>query len=235
LAVNLAWYLAHRQSRRVALVDFDLQSGDCALALNIRATAGLSEALVNPGRIDNTLLDRVMTPVGERLFVLSSEEPLHEEVEFNAVAVETLVSALREQFHYVILDVPRIPSAPYRRALDIADLRVMVADQTLRAVRDTTRLRASLGQGDGRHRDFLVINRHGEGGRHAVTLQEIQHVLELRPKSVIPFLPTLLTTAASRGHVAAGQRGKFTDAIAALALELAGRPRDRGRWRRFLK
>ena len=59
-----------------------------------------------------------MTPVGERLFVLSSEEPLSEDLHFTAVAVETLVSVLREQFHYVIVDVPRIPAAPYRRALE---------------------------------------------------------------------------------------------------------------------
>jgi pilus assembly protein CpaE len=235
LAANLSWYLANRQGRRVGLVDLDLQNGDCALALNVRATSGLCEALVNPSRIDNTLLDRVMTPVGDRLFVLSSEEPLLDHVDFGAGAVETLVAVLREQFHYVIIDVPRIPGAQYRRALDIADLRIMIADQTLRSVRDTARLRVALGDGDGKHRDLVVINRHGEGGRHAVSLHEIQHVLELRPKSVIPFLPSLFTTAASRSQVPAAQRGKFADADAALALELSGRPTERRRWRRFLK
>src|SRR6201984_834694 len=108
LAVNLAWHLANRQSRRVALVDLDLQNGDCALALNIKPNSGLREALGNPLRIDNTLLDRVMAPIGDRLFVLSSEEPLRDNIQFTAEAVETLVSALREQFHYVILDAPRI-------------------------------------------------------------------------------------------------------------------------------
>src|SRR5215831_9309732 len=39
LAVNTAWYLAHRQSRRVALEDLDLQNGDCALALDIKPTS----------------------------------------------------------------------------------------------------------------------------------------------------------------------------------------------------
>ena len=230
LAVNMAWYLANRQSRRVALVDLDLQNGDCALALDIKPTSGLREALANPLRIDNTLLERVMTPVGERLFVLSSEEPLSEDLHFTAVAVETLISALREQFHYVIVDVPRIPAAPYRRALEMADFRVAVADQTLRSVRDTVRLRTVIGEGDGKRPNILVVNRHGEGGRHAVTLQELQHVVEVKPKSVIPFQPTLFTTISGGAKIAAAQRGKFTDAIAALALELSGRPRERRRW-----
>jgi pilus assembly protein CpaE len=230
LAVNLAWHLANRQSRRVALVDLDLQNGDCALALNIKATPGLREALVNPARIDNTLLERVMSPVGERLYVLSSEEPLRDDVRFTPEAVNTLVAALREQFHYVILDVPRTPAPPYRRALDVADFRIMVADQTLRSMRDTMRLRGLLGVGDGAHRNLVVVNRHGEGGRHAVSLREMHHVLELRPRTIIPFQPGWFAAANHQAQIAAARRGKFTDAIAALALELSGRPQGRRRW-----
>src|ERR1700757_3527010 len=230
LAVNTAWYLANRQSRRVALVDLDLPNGDCALLLEIKPSSGLREALANPLRIDNTLLERVMSPVGERLFVLSSEEPLSEDLHFTAVAVETLVNVLREQFHYVILDVPRIPTAPYRRALEMADFRIMVADQTLRSVRDTIRLRTTLGEGDGKRRNLLVVNRHGEGGRHAVTLQEMEDVLEVRPKTVIPFQPTLFTTVTGSTRIAVARHGKFGDAISALALGLSGRPPERRRW-----
>jgi pilus assembly protein CpaE len=230
VAVNLAWYLTHHQNRRVALVDFDLQNGDCALTLNIKATPGLREALVNPHRIDTTLLERVMSPVGERLFVLSSEEPLSEDLRFTTEAVDTLVSALRDQFHYVILDVPRVPAAAYRHALEKADLRIIVADQTLRSVRDTVRLYNALRDGDGKHRNLVVVNRHGEGGRHAVTLHEMQHVLEVRPKVILPFQPTLFTPIAGEMRIAAARRGKFTDAIAVLARELSGQDQSRRRW-----
>jgi pilus assembly protein CpaE len=230
LAVNLAWHLANRHSRRVALVDLDLQNGDCALALNIKPTPGMREALVNPTRIDSTLLERVMTPVGHHLFVLSSEEPLSDDLEITAEAVGTLVGALREQFHYIIVDVPRIPTAPYRQALDTADFRIIVGDQTLRSVRDIVRLRDSLGEGDGKQRNGFVLNRYGEGGRHAVTLQEMHHVLGLEPSTVIPFLPTVFAAAANGTRVAAARRNKATDAIAALVLELSGRPSERRRW-----
>jgi pilus assembly protein CpaE len=229
-AVNLAWHLANRQSRRVALVDLDLQNGDCALALNIKPTSGLREALVNPTRIDTTLLERVMMPVGSRLFVLSSEEPLRDNLRFTPEAVETLVTTLRDQFHYVILDAPRTPEPPYQRALDLADFRVIVCDQTLRAVRDTVRLRSALGEVDGKHRTLLVVNRHGEGGRLAVTLQEMRKVLDLRPSAVIPFDPKLFTAAITKSQVAVSRRGKLADAIGALVLEVSGRPPERRRW-----
>jgi pilus assembly protein CpaE len=232
LAVNLACHLADRQNRRIALVDLDLQNGDCALTLNLKPTPGLREALSNPLRIDSVFLERTMVVHGERLFVLSSEEPLRDEVDFTAEAVDRLVGALRMQFHYVITDVPRIPTAPYRRALDMADLRIIVADQTLRSVRDTVRLRAALGEGEAEHRNLLVINRSGEGGRRAVTLEEMATVIEVRPKVVIPFQPKLLTTA-DQPRFMATHRGRFTEAVAALAAAVSGRTPERHRWWRF--
>ena len=235
LAVNLAWYLANRQARRVALVDLDLQSGDCALLLNIKPSPGLRDALANPLRIDSLLLERLITPHGERLFVLGSEEPLHEEVRFSIGAVDTLFSVLRSQFHYVVVDVPRTPAAPYRRALDIADLRVLVADQTMRSVRDTVRLRTVLGEGGAERRNILVINRSGEGGSHALSLKDMEKVIAVPPNNVIPFQPSLLSASANNGKVAAERRGKFADAVGALASELSGRTKHRRRWWRAKK
>ena len=159
-----------------------------------------------------------------------SEEALRENLQFTPEAVEILVTALRDQFHYVVVDVPRTPAPPYQRALDLADFRIIVCDQTLRSVRDTVRLRGLLGEGDTAHRNLLVINRHGEGGRRAVTLQEMRHVLDLRPGSVIPFQPNTFISAVNNSQVAAAKRGKFADAIGALVLELSGRPPDRRRW-----
>jgi pilus assembly protein CpaE len=72
LAINLAWYLANRQSRRVLLLDLDLQTGDCALALNLEPTPGLREALTNPMRIDSVFLEMTVAVHGQRLFVLSA-------------------------------------------------------------------------------------------------------------------------------------------------------------------
>jgi pilus assembly protein CpaE len=228
LAMNLAWYLANRQNRRVLLLDLDLQNGDCALALNLRPTPGLREALVNPLRIDSVFLERAVAIHGDRLFVLSAEEPLRVDAEFTAEALETLVAVLRTQFHYIIADVPRIPAAPYRQALDIAEIRVIVADQTLRSIRDTVRLRNALGTGNPARSDFLVVNRSGEGGGQAVTLEDMAKV-KLLPNLVIPFRPKLFSAPGpARG-------GAFADAVAALAAEVSGRAPERKLWWRFAR
>jgi len=58
----------------------------------------------------------------------------------------------------------------------------------------------------------------------------MQHVLEARPKVVLPFQPNLFTAIAGEMRVAAARRGKYTDAVAALAVELSGQEQGRRRW-----
>jgi pilus assembly protein CpaE len=238
LAANLAWHLANKQSRRVVLVDLDLQHGDCALTFNINITPGFRDALANPLRLDHLLLDRIMTQYGDRLFVLGSEEPLHENMQFTAVAIDALFSVLRSQFHYVIVDVPRISTLAYRRALEISDRRIIVVDQTMRAMRDAVRLAKLFGddaEHAAEHRTLFVVNRVGEVRQHAVTMKDVQKVLQAQPTSLVPFLPSLVAPSAHQGLVAASKRGKFADAVATLALELSGRKRRQRWWWRAAK
>jgi pilus assembly protein CpaE len=235
LAVNMAWYLANCQNRRVALLDLDLHHGDSNLMLNIKPTAGLREALENPLRVDGVFLERTMTAVGERLFVLSAEEPLKDELHVTPEAIDALVSVLRSQFHYIIVDVPRQMTAAFHRVLDIADLRVLVADQTLRSVRDAGRLCLALGDNDTKHRNMLVVNRAGEGRNQTVTLTEMADALEMRPKSVIAYQPKFFASAMTHARIPVAERGGFVESIASLALELSGRTPERRRWWRLSK
>lgn len=223
LAVQLASYLANRQNRRVILLDLDLHTGDCGLALNLKPTPGLCEALANPRRIDNVFIERTVVVHGDRLFVLSAQQPLRADAEFTAEAIVMLVGVLRTQFHYIIADVPRIHTAPYHQALSIADVRVIVADQSLRSVRDTVRLRDALGEREGVRRSFLVVNRSGETGSGAMTLEEMARV-KLRPDFVIPFRRRQFTAPGVPAP------GAFGEAVSAIAAELSGRAPERRSW-----
>jgi len=150
--------------------------------------------LANPLRLEHLLVDRLMTQHGERLFVLGSEEPLHDNVQITASAIDSVFSVLRSQFHYVVVDVPRIPAPAYRRAFEIADRRVIVVDQTMRAMRDAVRVAKMFGDDEipgaersAEHRNIFVVNRVGEAGQHALSLKDVHGVLQVRPTSLIPF------------------------------------------------
>ena len=234
MAVNLAWYFAHQQARRVALLDLDLHNGVCSLMLNLAPSSGLRDALENPLRVDSLFIERSMTHYGERLFVLGSQESLEDDLDFPASAVDHLIEVLREQFHYVIVDVPRQPSAIARRVLEIADTRAIVVDQTLQAVRDAARLGRLRGVDGVDHRDVIVVNREGEAGRRAVRIDEVAGALDQRLRCIVPFQPALFASAAAQGTMPVAQKGHFSDAIAGLASEISGQPRPRKSfWRIF--
>jgi len=223
IAVNLAWHLANRHGRRVGLVDFDLQSGDCSLMLHVKATSGLSEALQNPARLDSLFLERAMAIHGERLFVLNSEESLRDDLRFEPDAAEALIHTLRQQYHYVIADVPRIYGEAYRRVMDLAMVRVIVADQTFHSVRDAVRLKNMLREGSTNHATLLVVNRGGEGGRKSLTLNDMREAAGLEPSCVIPYLPTHFAAASTAGELPVMRGGRFGAAIETLAQEISGK------------
>jgi pilus assembly protein CpaE len=234
VAVNLAWHLANRQARRVAVVDLDLHNGVCSMMLNVQPSSGLREALENPLRVDPLFIERTMAAYSERLFVLGSEEPLEAELEFHENAVDRLIEVLREQFHYIIADLPRLPHPLAQRVFETADTRVIVLDQTLQAVRDAARINR-LPAADGiSGRALTVLNRIDEGGRHSIKVDEVAGALEQRLRILIPYQPAQFASATAQGTIAAAHGGRFAEAIAAMATEVSGQAVEKkARWRLF--
>src|SRR5437762_3589479 len=138
--------------------------------------------------------------------------------------------AIQQKRRVGLVDLPRVQDAAYRKALELADLRIIVADQTLRSARDALRIRTVLEENDPEHLNLLVVNRAGEGGPHAVTLKEMQDVVENVPKAIIPYRPKLFAKSASEGRMPAERRGPLVDGLAALALEIFGRSTHRRGW-----
>ncbi len=230
VAVNLAWHLANKQGRRVALVDLDLQTGDCGLMLSVKSTNGLREALENSHRIDNLFLERVMTRRGDRLFVLTAEESLRDELHFAPDGIDKLLVALQSEFHYVIIDVPRTPSSTGLRAIELAALRILVADETIRSAREIVRLRSVLGDGRGAQRNLLVINHSGERRLGFIPRREFLGAIEMQSTLAIPPISKMAGAAATYGAPQASRKGPIAQTIEKLANEISGRPAAARTW-----
>ena len=76
LAANCAISMAENQNKHISLVDFNLTSGTLSHLLDIPLNGGLIDLLKDPKRVDQTILDKVMIPFGERLDVLSAESEI---------------------------------------------------------------------------------------------------------------------------------------------------------------
>ena len=219
IAANLAWLLADEGCRHTALLDADLQTGTAALLLGSQGNPGLRSALEQPGRVDELFVERVATPVGERLHILAGEEALADQPACAPGAVERLASLLRRRFNIVVADVPYRPSPLSRDLLQITQQRVLVTPPTLAGVRDTLRMLALPSGTAQARRAVVVLNRVAMPG--GLSRKQMETALGMRIDVVIPDLPRPLGAAERLGEPAAKAHGPFRTAMSDLVREVA--------------
>jgi len=135
LAVAAAWRLANVQKRRVALLDLDIHGGAACVQLGLQP-GGLLDALENHAKIDALYLDRSLIRHGPRLSVMAEDAPLRRDATLAPAALDSLIDALSEEFHYVVADLPRSFGAAHAHVFRRARSRIVVVDRTLPALRD---------------------------------------------------------------------------------------------------
>lgn len=222
VVTSLGWLLANKIGRRVALVDLDLQCGAVGLMLGIKRSMGLTEALRNAHRIDNVLLDRTLVQHGERLAVLTAEEPLGEDARFDQKALDQVLEVLAQRFHYVVFDVPRRPDSLYGHSLGMAQIRIVVANPTVASVRDVLRIMKLAGRDDIGQRLIVVLNHIAPGSGADISVKDFEKAIGRPVDHEIPYSRKAMF-ADNSGRLLASLRGPTADALARLADDVSGK------------
>lgn len=185
IAVNLGWLLAHKLGHTTALFDMDLQYGTSTLALDLTPGRGLREALETPGRLDSLLIASSMASESDKFSILGAEEPVEDLLQLESTAVAAITSELRNNFHYILVDLPRHMIAQQKRLLAESDTIIIVAEQTLASVRDVVRLKAALRAITPSCRILTVASRvsPGKGGERSGQLDQTHFEKAFRTKS----------------------------------------------------
>ncbi len=122
LASNLAYVLAREFDKRVALIDLNLQFGDAALFVSDSHPpsniAILSEQI---HRLDASLLAASMLQAAPNLFVLAAPDDPEQSLEIRREHVEAILRVARQNYDFVIFDLPRTLDNLSVQVLDIAD------------------------------------------------------------------------------------------------------------------
>jgi pilus assembly protein CpaE len=222
IATNLAWSLANKKHRRVALVDLDLKSGSCGLMLGINAIGGLREAMERPERVDELFLHRAAIACSNRLSLLCGEPQYLEPVAIHPAALAPLVSLLRKEYHYVVLDVPRGDDVLFKQVLDLASTRVVVLDQTTLSIRDMLGLQDTLKPRQDDQRNLVVLNRVGESGKGGISITELEEILHQKIDATVPFDSKSVIAAANAGVPLVAGRSNVAKAMERIAEDLGG-------------
>jgi len=229
LAVSTAWLLAHEFKLRTALIDLDLHFGNLALTLDLEPGRGLREALENPERTDSLLLASAMVTEGDKLPILATEEPLEEQLLFDAGAVAPLLSALSQDYDCIVVDLPRTFDSMARQVISLADATIVVTDLSLSALRDSVRIIDLAKALESRVRPLLVANQVGADHRGEIGRTEFERGVGGAVDLAVPFDVKAVTAAAHNGKAIPDAAGnsKAAAELRKLAARLAGREEEK--------
>lgn len=230
VAINLADQLAARHGLlrktdgyRVALVDLDFQFGSIATNLDLPEQDGLLNAALDGTIPDATFLEQVMVELPNGIFVLPAPSRFAPLDALQPRQVEAVLTELRANFDYVVLDLPRALVGWLEPAIAMLDELIIVSDTSVPVIRNCRRLIDFL---TGDHPGLpvrIVINREKQPMFPPQALREAEKVLEHSFGNWLPDDPRAARAAIDRGKalsdVASGSA--LTKAISRLAKQVA--------------
>ena len=202
LAHNVAWCLAERIGKETALVDLDASWGTTGLDFAYDNTQGLEEALAEPDRLDETLLDRIMIRHTPKLSILPAAGTLGSKPVMTADAYEAVVDVVRSVSPLTVLDMPHYWSEWTTRVLIGCDDIVICATPDLASLRNTKNLIDFLR--DKRPNDadpILILNCVGMTKAGEISVKDFGATVGLDPAVTLGFDPDTFTEAMNDGKM----------------------------------
>ncbi len=223
VAVNLAWALANRQQRRVALIDLDPHGGPANVLLGVRSNEGLTDVLKNVNRLDPHYVNRTLVPVGPHLSVLSSEMDFTAGTQPDLMALQRLFGELKKHFHYIIADLPDRAGPVSQCVIEAAQTTVLVSDPSVYGARESARLIRLAENRDVAMPLALVINHTHPEGKAELTVRDFEEAIGRKVSQELPHDNEAAVEAENLGAPIVGGKGPLAQALLALSLDLSGR------------
>lgn len=236
IAHNIAWAVSQKMDIETVITDLDLSFGTAALNFNQDGGGSFHEALSAPERVDGTLIERLMTKVGNKLSLLNGPGGIDREISIEAHAVETVLNVVRHSAPMIIVDVPNLWAPWVKYTLLNADEIIITATPELPALRNAKNLVDMLKAGRQNDRQpKLILNQVGVPKRPEIPAADFGKALGLQPFAIIPYDPQSFGLAQSNGQMVfeVAPKAKATEAMLALAEALTGKSKPAAKPQKF--
>ena len=185
VATNVAEALGANGDKSVCLVDFDLQFGDIAVALQIEPTKTISNAIRMGDNLDLTGVRSLVMKYRPNLYaLLAPVDP--SDIEFiTADLAEKVLVGLAQTFDYVVVDSPPAFTETILKAFDLADEYLLVSTLDVPSLKN---LKVTLGTLDAlgmpRSKWNVIVNR--STAKTGLSTQDVQDAIGLPIWATIP-------------------------------------------------
>jgi len=199
---NVAWCMSELLKTSVVIADLDLAFGTAGLDFNQDPVQGIADAIASPERLDEVLLDRLLTKCSEHLSLFAAPGLLDRDYDISPDACDLVLDVVRQNVPYVAVDLPHQWNAWSKRVLLQADDIIITAAPDLANLRNAKNIVDLLKQS--RHNDrspHLVINMLNMPKRPEIPVKEFETALDLRAAAVIEFDSETFGQAANNGQM----------------------------------
>lgn len=201
VAANLAHALSTVVGEDTTLVDMDVAFGTAALTFNQTPRQSVLDALAQPDRLDDTLLDRFMLKYNDKMTILPAPASPVNATAIDSAALEMLFSVLRRNASHIVVDVPHLWAPWVRELLVEANELVFVTYPDLANLRDARNLVDIIGQSRGTGAPMkLVFNRVGMSKKGELGPKDFEDSLKIEPQLMVPFDPAVFGMAMNNGE-----------------------------------
>lgn len=223
---NVAWTMSEVLRTNVTIADLDLAFGTTGLDFNQDPVQGIADALAAPERLDDQLLDRLLTKCSERLSIFAAPVVLDRDFELSPESCEIVVDVARQNVPFVAIDLPHNWSVWSKRLLLQADEIVITAVPDLANLRNAKNiidlLKASRRNDQKPH---LVLNMAKVPKRQEISVREFEQALDLKVISVIDYDCETFSQASNNGQMIEelSSRAKSVEKFHDIAMKLTRR------------
>lgn len=159
LAIQSAFLLArkNKQYQSTCLIALDFQTGSIADYLDLKANLQLDEIASNPERLDEQLLEVMLSRHGTGIAVLAAENSLRDYDDINAELITNMLDMASAKFDNVVIDMPRVWLPWSSDVLEGCDKAFVVTEMTVPGLRQASRLTDAIGEKCGGEIDTCVL------------------------------------------------------------------------------
>lgn len=226
IAHHIGWLASRQFTIDTVITDLDLAFGTAGLNFNQDSTQGIVDALSASERVDQVLIERLLTKCGDRLSLLVSPGSIEREVSVESQALQTVLDVVRANVPLVIVDVPNLWAPWTKLTLTHADDVVITATPELASLRNAKNLIDFLKAARSNDQPpRFVLNQVGMLKRPEIPTAEFSRVIGIDPTVIVPHDAQAFGTAASNGQMIfeVAPKSKSAEALMQLAQLLTGR------------
>ena len=223
---NTSWVLSETLQTDVVVADLDMAFGTTGLDFNQDPVQGIAEALSSPERLDEVLLDRLLTKCSEHLSIFAAPVVLDQEYDLSAEACDSVIDVVRQNVPFVAVDLPHTWTSWTKRLLTQADEVVVTAQPDLANLRNAKNIvdfvKANR-QNDSE--PLLMLNMTNMPKRPEIAANDFSRALEIETVAEIDFDIETFGQAANNGQMIEelNPKAKAVPAFRKLAMALTHR------------